>query len=454
MSTELLDRGHFGTDGIRGLVDEFPLSGGGPETVGRAIGAEFAPEGGTVVIGGDTRDSTVPIMEGLTRGLRAVGVDVEVLGVLPTPGIAYTAQESGAAAGIAVTASHNPHSRDNREERYNGIKPFNGPDRAGTEGLKVSDHTEARLNLLMQGLPDRLPQGGVTNDLGAVERYGDFLASTVEPDSLEGTRIAFDGANGAASAVGPVVLREVGADVAALFVSPDGFNINEGCGATATAALQEYVRDEGADAGIAVDGDADRLMLVDHLGRQVTGDHIMYILGVTGGHDQVVATEMTNLGAERAMQAAGITLHRADVGDRYVLEGMRRTGALLGGEQSGHIILPQLVTGDAMLAALQTLRAVRESGRSLAEWRDDVTLVPQKIVNIPVSPAGKALLKGEAGAEFRARQAEAFGDRGRVLIRPSGTEPVARVMVESDSPEEDAKRIASDLQDFLTRVRA
>jgi len=372
----------------------------------------------------------------LAAGVTATGANVEVVGVIPTPGLAYLTRESDAAAGIMVTASHNKYSD-------NGVKVF---DRTGG---KLTDETETTMNgMITGGVAGRGSFGSWLHSTERVVGYENFLVASAEGTDLTGMRIAVDSANGAASGIAARVFTRLGADVMAVADKPDGRNINAGCGATHTEMLEETVVENGLDLGVALDGDADRLMLVDGLGRKFDGDHIMYTLATAGGHDGVVATVMTNLGAEQAMRGNGIDVIRAGVGDRYVLEGLRESGYRLGGEQSGHIILPErLATGDGMLAAIQAIRAVRESGLSLAEWRDQVELLPQALVNIPVPD--KRLLGHESVRAYIDEVTDRLGGNGRVLIRPSGTEPLARVMVESPDAHEAAMAAAAGLERLL-----
>ena len=431
MSREL-----FGTDGVRGVAGEYPLDTIGTGQIGEAVGTLFAEPGELVLIGHDPRESSPHLVAGLAAGVTATGANVEVVGVIPTPGLAYLTRESDAAAGIMVTASHNKYSD-------NGVKVF---DRTGG---KLTDETETTMNgMITGGVAGRGSFGSWLHSTERVVGYENFLVASAEGTDLTGMRIAVDSANGAASGIAARVFTRLGADVMAVADKPDGRNINAGCGATHTEMLEETVVENGLDLGVALDGDADRLMLVDGLGRKFDGDHIMYTLATAGGHDGVVATVMTNLGAEQAMRGNGIDVIRAGVGDRYVLEGLRESGYRLGGEQSGHIILPErLATGDGMLAAIQAIRAVRESGLSLAEWRDQVELLPQALVNIPVPD--KRLLGHESVRAYIDEVTDRLGGNGRVLIRPSGTEPLARVMVESPDAHEAAMAAAAGLERLL-----
>lgn len=431
MSREL-----FGTDGVRGLAGKYPLDKAGAEKIGRAVGTRFGQTGQRIVVAGDPRESSAGIIEALIAGLTSVGVNAVSIGVLPTPGLAYlTREDGGLVAGIMVTASHNPY-------QYNGIKVFD----AG--GGKLSDDTEAELNgLIENGVPGR-GQGKVIEDDKLVGKYEDFLVSSAQGSRLDGMPIAIDSANGAASGIAERVFSRLGARVTALSDAPDGRNINDKCGATNTEALQKAVTDNQLAMGIALDGDADRLMLVDRQGRQVNGDHLLYLLAVAGGMDGVVATVMSNLGFEQALAKQGIKLERVDVGDRYVLEGLKRTGFGLGGEQSGHIILPGLLaTGDGLLAAVRVSAVLAAGGKSLAEWRDEVQLLPQALVNIDLPD--KSRLEQPDIKTFVDEQTKRLAGNGRILIRPSGTEPLARVMVEAPDAQATAESVAAELGRML-----
>jgi len=431
----------FGTDGVRGPAGVYPLDFEGTEAIGRAAGTHFAEPGDTILIGHDPRESSPEIVEGLAAGMTAVGVNVEVIGTIPTPGLALTTREHNVAAGAMVTASHNPY-------RDNGIKIFDH------NGGKLTDDTEGILNdMITGGVPDRGYPGQRKNNSRGVTEYEDFLVASAGGASFDGLRIGLDAGNGAASGIAHRVFERLGADVVAIGDKPDGRNINDGVGATHPDALQQAVIENGLDMGAAFDGDADRIIMVDGNGEQFNGDKIMYTLAKARGEGLVVATQMTNLGTEQAMAREGISLDRRGVGDRYVLEGLRETGANIGGEQSGHIILPELLaTGDGMLAAVQMVKAVRESGLTLAEWSAEVHQLPQSLVNIPV--ADKRLLNHPEVQALIAAKGEEMNGNGRLLIRPSGTEPKARVMVESDDAFERAEAYAAELKQLLTRLTA
>ncbi len=431
-----MSRTLFGTDGVRGLAGQYPLDDAGAEAIGRAVGAQFARAGEQIVIACDTRESSEHLVDMLARGLQGVGVKVVFIGVIPTPGLAYiTAQHDEFVAGVMVTASHNPYE-------FNGVKVFS----AG--GSKLPDDAEERLNHdIESGVPDRGIGSFEHQDM--IKEYEDFLVATAGDLKLDVYKIAVDTANGAASALGQRVFERLGAEVVSVGSEPNGRNINVRCGATDTAELQRTVREAQCDLGIAVDGDADRLMMVDALGRECNGDYLLYLLAVANGYDHVVATVMSNLGTEQAMNAQGISMERTAVGDRYVLERLLETGEKLGGEQSGHIILPEIsTTGDGLLAAVQVLRAVAVSGKALSEWRDEVTMLPQCLVNFPVADKTK-LHSPEVEEYVRVKTAE-LGQAGRILVRPSGTEPLARVMVEAPDAENLAREMAHHIKELVS----
>ncbi|MGB4800828.1 MAG: phosphoglucosamine mutase [Candidatus Saccharimonadales bacterium] len=430
MSREL-----FGTDGVRALAGTYPLDDAGAAAIGRAIGAQFACASQHIVIACDTRESSEHLVETISQGLQSVGVNVVFAGVMPTPGLAYvTAHHDEFVAGVMITASHNPYE-------FNGVKVFSAT------GSKLPDAAEEQLNHdIESGVPDR--EGGSFEIRELVHEYEDFLVGSAEDLRLDIYKIAVDTAHGAAAGLGQRVFERLGAEVVALGDEPNGRNINVRCGATDTAELQRTVREQHCDLGIAVDGDADRLIMVDALGRECNGDYILYLLAVASGYDHVVATVMSNLGTEQALQAHGIGLERTAVGDRYVLERLLKTGYKIGGEQSGHIILPMLATtGDGILAAVQVLRAIESSDKALSEWRNEVTMLPQALVNFRIEDKTK-LNTPEVVAYVQAKTA-GLGDTGRILVRPSGTEPLARVMVEAPGAEALAAEIALKLQELV-----
>jgi phosphoglucosamine mutase len=421
----------FGTDGIRGPAGTYPLDDAGMLQIGKAVGDYFAMPGETVLVGWDPRESSPKLMEPLVKGLAGMGAEVRKVGVIPTPGLAYLTKQQGARAGVIITASHNPYTD-------NGVKIFT-PD-----GRKLSDKDQAGLN---QRIDDQITDragGRIIEDLDAAKAYEDFLVESAGGKKFGTLQLAVDMANGATSGVAARAFERLGAKVTTLSDKPDGRNINVECGATDTRALQQAVKSQGLDAGAAFDGDGDRVMLVDAQGRELNGDYILYILAMAGKQKGVVATIMSNQGLETALKEAGIGFSRTAVGDRSVLQGLDDTGFQLGGEQSGYIIISEYAaTGDGILAAIRTLAAVLESKESLAGWRDKLQLVPQALVNIAFPD--KSLLSREDIQAFIQAQTEDLGAKGRLSIRPSGTEPKVRVMVEAADAESRAKAIADQL---------
>jgi len=426
-----MTRKFFGTDGIRGQTNTEPMTAQTALRVGQAAGAHFlrGDHRHRVVIGKDTRLSGYMMESALVAGFTSVGMDVVLLGPMPTPAVAMLTTSMRADLGVMISASHNPFAD-------NGIKLF-GPD-----GYKLSDdderEIEARLgqqpNLVS---PDSIGRARRIDD--ARGRYIHHVKSTF-PDRLrlDGLKIAIDCANGAAYHVAPEALWELGAEVIPLGVDPDGLNINRRCGSTHPQALQETVVASGADIGLALDGDADRLIVVDEQGRLIDGDQLMALIaldyqrrGILKG--AVVATVMSNLGFERRLQEAGIDLVRTQVGDRYVLEAMRERGCNVGGEQSGHIILTDhSTTGDGLVAALQVLAAVVDSGKRASEVLDQFQPVPQLLKNVRFN--GGSPMDNETVKQRIADGERELSGRGRLLIRKSGTEPLIRVMAEGDDP--------------------
>ncbi len=423
----------FGTDGVRGvanaeLTPELVLALG--RAAARVLGAGDARR--RFLVGRDTRVSGPLLQAALSAGLAAEGVDVADLGVLPTPGVAFLSAAEGLPAAV-ISASHNPFPD-------NGVKFF------APGGRKLSDEAEARLEaeldgLLREGDGDRRPTGAALGRLTpdharARERYQQALVASLAGRRLDGLSVVLDCANGAASEVAPAVVRELGAQVTVLSDAPDGVNINHGCGSTHPEALQAEVVARGAAVGLAFDGDADRVLAVDHAGALVDGDQLIAICALdrrARGRlpgDTVVVTVMANLGFRQAMAAHGIALVETDVGDRYVLEEMEKGGWALGGEQSGHIIFGDLATtGDGALTGLQILDIMVRTGRPLADLAGVMARLPQVLRNVPVGRKGLNG-SGDVGRAVEAVQAE-LGDRGRVLVRASGTEAVVRVMVEA-----------------------
>ncbi len=443
----------FGTDGIRGTANKPPMDAGTALRLGQAAGRFFnrGDHRHRVVIGKDTRLSGYMLEPALTAGFVGAGMDVMLVGPLPTPAIALLTRSLRADLGVMISASHNPYED-------NGIKLF-GPD-----GLKLSDDEEAAIEALMEGasLADGL---AAPQKLGRASRLEDAPGRYIEAAkasfpkgrSLEGLRIAVDCANGAAYKVAPTVLWELGAEVVPVAVAPDGLNINRDCGATHPARLAELVRERRADLGLALDGDADRLVLADERGQIVDGDQILAVIAGSWARDGrlqgdgVVATVMSNLGLERHLAGLGLKLHRTKVGDRYVAERMRETGCNLGGEQSGHMILSDFATtGDGLVAALQVLALLVEEGRPASEVCRRFEPLPQRLVNVRftgTSPMGDAEVERVIAAA-----AGKLGSAGRVLVRPSGTEPLIRVMAEAE--DEAAMRAAVDEIAAVIRARA
>jgi phosphoglucosamine mutase len=445
-----MNRELFGTDGIRGVAGEYPLD---PQTVfaiGAAVGAwirksHSEPE---VVIGMDTRESGAWIAEHIAGGLHGSGVRSRFAGLITTPGIAYEARTGPFAAGIMISASHNPY-------QDNGIKVLNHA------GYKLPDDVEHAIERNIFGLLERpLPHEPLTlkPDASIGAAYLDFLASTF-PGSLRGMHLAVDAANGSASFLGPALFERLGARVDVMGAAPDGRNINLNCGSLHIEDLRTRVLETGADLGVAFDGDADRALFVSHTGRLIDGDAVLFITGIAlhragrlmeaDGKPVVVATIMSNLGLERGLAAHGIQLVRTAVGDKYVLEEMVRRDAKLGGEQSGHVIYRDFATtGDGMLTALRLLEAVTSSGRTLDDLASQFTVFPQVLVNVRVKE------KRPLDQLARVRDAIAVGERemagaGRINVRFSGTELLARVMVEGPTNEQvnaTAQRIADAIR--------
>jgi phosphoglucosamine mutase len=425
-----MKRQFFGTDGIRGLTNTEPMTAETALRVGQAAGAHFlrGDHKHRVVIGKDTRLSGYMMESALVAGFASVGMDVVLLGPMPTPAVAMLTQSMRADLGVMISASHNPFAD-------NGIKLF-GPD-----GYKLSDDVEREIEERIGRAPELVaPEkiGRARRIDDARGRYIHFAKSTF-PDRLrlDGLKIVVDCANGAAYHVAPEALWELGAEVVPLGVKPNGTNINDGCGSTHPETLQETVVASGADIGLALDGDADRLLVVDENGRLIDGDQLMALIALDykrrgalkGG--AIVATVMSNLGLERRLEAEGIGLLRTKVGDRYVLETMREKGCNLGGEQSGHLILTDYsTTGDGLVAALQVLAGLVEGGKPASEILNQFDPVPQLLKNVRF--AGGAPLESDS-VKARIAEAEAeLNGRGRLVIRKSGTEPLIRVMAEGD----------------------
>lgn len=425
-------RKYFGTDGIRGTVGGPTINAEFALRLGYAAGRVLARHQSersrpTVVIGKDTRLSGYMLESALEAGLSAAGVDVLLAGPVPTPAVAYLARTLRLAAGIVISASHNPY-------QDNGIKFFSG------NGMKLPDEVEAEIETIIDAPLDCVDSehlGRARRIDDAAGRYIEFCKSTFPNElALSGLKMVVDAANGAAYHIAPHVFRELGAEVFAVGCQPDGFNINEGVGAMHPEHLVEQVRAHGAHLGIALDGDADRLQMADADGRLYNGDELLYVIVrdrmLSKPVQGVVGTLMTNFGLEKRLQALGIPFERAKVGDRYVLEMLLQKGWLFGGESSGHLLcLDQHTTGDGIIAALQVLQAMARSGASLAERVGDLRMYPQKMVNVPLEPGLD--WQNHAGLQAAQREVEAMlNGRGRVLIRASGTEPKLRLMVEAE----------------------
>jgi phosphoglucosamine mutase len=445
-------RSYFGTDGIRGQANRFPMTAEVALRVGLAAGRAFRSSDERrhlVVIGKDTRLSGYMVEPALVAGFVSAGMDVRTFGPLPTPAVAMMTRSMRADLGVMISASHNPAID-------NGIKLF-GPD-----GYKLSDEREAEIAAMMdQGLEERLAP---PTELGRVLRVDDAQARYVEiakatfprAFSLAGLRVVIDCAHGAGYKVAPTALYELGAEVIALGAEPNGLNINEGCGSTHPQAMGQKVREMRADIGIALDGDADRLVLCDETGAVVDGDQIMAIIAdawhaegrLTGGG--VVGTVMSNLGFERMLAKKGLVLHRTGVGDRHVMAKMREGGFNLGGEQSGHIILSDLsTTGDGLISALQVLSVLVQSGRKMSALARQFEPAPQKLVNVRYTRgAGDPMQADQVLAAIREGE-ERLNGTGRVLVRASGTEPLIRVMAEGD----DARLVGSVAQSIAEAVK-
>ncbi len=432
-----MTRQYFGTDGIRGTVGQSPITPDFVLKLAHAVGrvlkrTEAHP---TVLIGKDTRISGYMLESAMESGFNSAGVDVVLLGPVPTPAVAYLTRAQRASLGVVISASHNPFAD-------NGIKFFSA------QGTKLSDAWELDVEAALSQPPvwaDAAALGKTRRLDDAAGRYIEFCKSTFPTDlTLKGMRIVVDGAHGAAYQIAPKVFHELGAEVVAIGCAPDGLNINHHVGATHPQALVEAVKAHRADLGIALDGDADRLQLVDAQGRLFNGDELLYIIaderllrmrsrGLVPGPELagVVGTLMTNMAVELALKRRGFEFVRAKVGDRYVLEELEKRGWLLGGEGSGHLLtLDRHTTGDGLISALQVLQSSVRSGRSLADLLSGVTLFPQTLVNVRLAP-GQDWKSNTLLASETALVAEELGQSGRVLVRPSGTEPLVRVMVEA-----------------------
>ncbi len=445
----------FGTDGIRGVANVFPMTTDLAMKVGLSTAYIFKREHRRpkIIIGKDTRLSGYMIENAITSGICSMGVDVLLVGPLPTPAIAYITSSMRADAGIVISASHNPYE-------YNGIKIF------GNDGFKLPDETESYMEeLILSGEIERLPKPPAS-EIGRARRIDDaqgryivYLKNTFPRDlTMEGLKIVIDCAHGAAYRAAPTVFEELGAEVILTGDRPNGKNINKDCGALYPEHMAAVTRDQGANAGIALDGDADRVILADEKGEILDGDQVMaicakhYIEHNTLKDKTVVATIMSNLGFEVALRRMGGHLIRTPVGDRYVVEQMRQNGYNLGGEQSGHMIfLDHGTTGDGILSALQVLAVMLRDGRPMSELKKIMDHYPQKLVNVPVG-VKKPMDQVPEIVKLRQSLEQRLGEEGRMVIRPSGTEPVIRVMVEGanrDVIEEVAYAMASCIQKHM-----
>lgn len=430
--------GIFGTDGVRARINTGPMRAEAVVRLALAAGRWFADQSGeqhtstapTVVIGKDTRLSGYMIESALVAGFTSIGINCRLLGPVPTAAVSYLTHSMRAEFGVMISASHNPH-------HDNGIKLF------GPNGMKLDDAIEEGISNLMQGsiaLSDPSQLGRARRMVNSAQRYMEFAKSTFDTaQSLTGLRVVIDCAHGAAYNTAPNTLHELGAEIVSMGVAPDGLNINEDCGATAPDAMAQTVREASAQIGIGLDGDADRLILSDETGGIFNGDYILAALALdmqANGllHGPVVGTVMSNLGLELLLAEKGIAFERAAVGDRYVLERMKITGSNLGGEPSGHILLPHLTrSGDGLIAALQILGVMCRTGKTASELLNQFVPVPQKLVNLP--DIDKSVLKEASIIQTVAAVEAELGNNGRVILRPSGTEPLIRVMVEAlDEP--------------------
>ena len=443
----------FGTDGVRGIAGkditcELAMAIGRAAAVVLAYGRRRRP---LVVVGKDTRISSDMLGSALAAGLCSVGADVIDLGVVPTPAVAYLVGRYKADAGVMISASHNPYE-------FNGIKIFNG------EGFKLPDELEEQIERLIEAAEFTYAQneqlGQITHCTTAARDYIEHLKTTI-PYSLEGLNIAVDCANGSASVTARTLFEELGANAVVMCDQPDGVNINEGCGSTHLEKLQEYVRTHGMDAGVAFDGDADRCLFVDEKGNVVDGDFIMAVCGLDMQQrgklrrSTIVGTVLTNLGFVQFCERNGMKFAATKVGDRYVLEEMELEGYTLGGEQSGHVIFREFATtGDGQLTAIQLLCLMKRCGKPLSELTNVMQRLPQVMVNVKVSAAGKLEFYNNDAIKQAIHQAkEKLGDTGRVLVRVSGTEPLIRVMAEGESLEQ-IQPIADELAALVKKELA
>ncbi|USS87777.1 phosphoglucosamine mutase [Fructilactobacillus hinvesii] len=444
---------YFGTDGIRGVANQeltpelaFRAGRAGGYALTKRSAESHQPR---VLVSRDTRISGQMLEDALVAGLLSVGIEVLRLGIVTTPGVAYLVRDQDADAGVMITASHNP-------AEYNGIKFFGG------DGYKLSDDIEADIETMLENPVDELPRpaaaglGTADNYTEAGQKYLHFLAQTIN-DNLDGMKVVVDAANGATSSLVPRLYADLGLDFTTMATTPNGININDQVGSTHPEQLQKLVVAEGAQLGIAFDGDGDRCIAVDELGNIVDGDKIMYICGkYMDEHgrlkqDTIVTTVMSNLGMYKAMEAHGLKSVKTKVGDRYVVEEMNRSGYNLGGEQSGHIVFLDFnTTGDGMLTSLQLMAIMQATGKPLSELAVEVHKYPQSLVNVRVVDKKHAMDAPAVQAEMERVEAEMNGN-GRILVRPSGTEPLLRVMVEA-ATQEDSQKYANQIADVVKKA--
>ena len=440
-----MSKHYFGTDGVRGTVGKDPMTADFAMRLASAAARVLVPTGGTVLIGKDTRLSGYMFESALEAGFVAAGADVLLLGPLPTPGIAVLTQDLKADLGVVISASHNAYYD-------NGIKFFDGT------GSKLTDAVEREIESQLEKPAITLESqslGKAKRIDSARIRYQEFCAATFPSNlTLDGLKIVFDGANGAGYKVGPRTLTDLGAEVIPIGCSPNGRNINDGCGSTHPDLLQTTVPAIGANVGIALDGDGDRVVMIDEDGQLIDGDQLLYIVATARKESgqlkgPVVGTVMSNLGLEHALRAKDIEFRRANVGDRYVLETLRQTGGILGGETSGHmIVLDRTTTGDGLVCSLQVLAVMQETGRKLSELAAGMKKYPQRMVNVHIAEKmnpddSPAIQKAVVAAQ------EELADTGRIVLRASGTEPVIRVMVEGQD-----EKVVDDLAQRLAAVVA
>jgi phosphoglucosamine mutase len=444
-----MTRKYFGTDGIRGRVGQAPMTPDFALKLGWAAGRVFAQASDhpLVIIGKDTRLSGYLFESALEAGFAAAGVSVGMVGPLPTPAIAYLARTFRASVGVVISASHNPYPD-------NGVKFFS------TNGKKLPDDVEARIEQMIDQPLETVPPEAVGKAYRIDDAPGRYIEackrSVSMKISLSGLKLVVDCAHGAAYKVAPPVFRELGATVHAIGVHPDGVNINAECGSTHLDAVRAEVLKRKADAGIALDGDGDRCLMVDRDGNTVDGDQLLYVIA-RARHERgklrgpVVGTQMSNLGLELALRKHGIAFERAAVGDRYVLERLEETGGTIGGESSGHIVcLDRTTTGDGIVSALQVLAEMARTGASLAELAAPVHKFPQVLINVPVQGRARAVVEAAAVQTALKAGEQKLNGRGRILLRPSGTEPLVRVMVEA----QDERESRETAESIAAQVRA